>query len=105
MRRTVHHDHALLGRKVCGWEDGKKEQQKAWRKGIFEVQTWRQVRGRAGAVLCETRDEGIKWPQWHTLPLGGQVAVDMRVVWPQDVKKMRLKQARDGLLEEMGSQT
>ena len=22
--------------------------------------------GVAGAVMCETRDLGIKWPQWHT---------------------------------------
>ena len=44
--------------------------------------------------FCETRDEGIKWPQWHTLPLGGQVAVDMRVGWPEDVNKMLLKEAR-----------
>ena len=26
----------------------------------LEVQTWRQVRGPAGAVVCETRDFGIK---------------------------------------------
>ena len=25
-----------------------------------EVQTWKQVRGLAGAVLCDTRDLGIK---------------------------------------------
>ena len=37
--------------------------------------------------MCETRGLGIKWPCWHTLPFEGQVAVDMRVVWPQDVKK------------------
>ena len=32
-------------------------------KQIYEVQTWRQVRGLAGAVMCETRDPGIKWPK------------------------------------------
>ena len=37
------------------------EQQQAWRKQIFEVQTWRQVRGLAGAVMCETRDLGMQW--------------------------------------------
>ena len=36
------------------------EQKESWRKQIFEVQTWRQVRGLAGAVMCETRDLGIK---------------------------------------------
>ena len=52
------------------------------------------MRGLAGAVLCETRDLGIKWPQWHTLLVEGQVAADMRAVCPKDVKKMFLKQAR-----------
>ena len=82
------------------WAEGvwvvtwKREQQKAWWKQIFEVQIWRQVRGLAGAVMCETRDLGTQWPKWHTVPFEGQVAVDMRVVCPQDVKHMLLKQAR-----------
>ena len=67
---------------------------KAWRKQIFEVQTGRQARGLAGAVVCETRDLGIKWPQWHTLLLAGQVVVGMRVVCPQDLRKVFLRQAR-----------
>ena len=71
-----------------------KEQQKAWRKQVLEAQTWRQVRGRAGAVMCETRDLSIKWPQRHTLLFEGHVSVDTRVLCPQDVKKMLLKQAR-----------
>ena len=37
----------------------RKKHQKAWKKQIFEVQTWRQVRELAGAVMCETRDLGI----------------------------------------------
>ena len=45
------------------WRRG---QQKVWRKQIFEVQTWKQVRGLAGAVMRETRDLGIMWPHWHT---------------------------------------
>ena len=61
---------------------------------IFEVQAWRQVRGPAGAVMCETRDWGVKWPYWHTLMFDGQETVDMRVVCPQGVKKMLLTQAR-----------
>ena len=40
-----------------------REQQRAWRKQIVEVQTWGQVRGLARAVMRETRDLGIKWPQ------------------------------------------
>ena len=38
------------------------EQKEARRNHTPEVQTWRQVRGPAGAVMCETRDLGIKWP-------------------------------------------
>ena len=69
---------------------------------IFEVLTWRQARGPAGAVMCETRDLGIQWPQRHTLLLEGQVAVDMRVVCPQDEEDAS-DTSQDGLLEEMGS--
>ena len=79
------------------WADGgrwKRMQQKAWRKQILEVQTWGHVKGPAGAFMCETRDLGIKWPHWHTLLFEGQVVLDMRVVCPQHVKKMLLKQAR-----------
>ena len=63
---SFHHGHAELGGTglVGKWRKG---QQKAWRKQIFEVQTWRQVSGPAGPVACETRYLGIKWPQWHTL--------------------------------------
>ena len=76
----------LLGRKVSCLGRWEREQQKAWRKQIFEVQTRKQERGPAGAVTCETRDLGIKWSQWHTLLFEEQVAVDMTVVCPQDVK-------------------
>ena len=44
--------------------------------------------------MCETRDLGIKWPQWHTLIFEGQVREDMRYVCPKDVKKLLLQQAR-----------
>ena len=70
------------------------EQKEAWRKQKLEVQAWRQVRGFAGAVMCETRDLGIKWPQWHTLVFEGHEAVDKRVVCPEDVEKMLLIPAR-----------
>ena len=71
--------------RVDGQMERRGEQQKAWRKQIFEVQTWRQVRGPAGAVMSETRDLDIQWSQWHTLLFKVQ-AVDMRVVCPQDWK-------------------
>ena len=62
------------------WAEGvwmgrwKREQQNAWRKQIFEVQTWGTSER---ACRCETRDLGNKWPQWHTWLFEGQVAVDM----------------------------
>ena len=85
---------------TLAWAEGvwlgkwRKEQLNAQRKQIFDVQTWRQVRELAGAVLCETRDLDIESPHWHTLLFEGQVVVDMRVVCPQDVKNMLLKEAR-----------
>ena len=71
-----------------------REQKELWRRHIFEVQTWRQVREVAGAVMCDTRDLGIKWPQWHSLIFEGHIQVGMRYVCRKDVKKMLLKQAR-----------
>ena len=35
------------------------ELKEAWMRQIREGQTWNQVRGPAGAVMCETRDLGI----------------------------------------------
>ena len=81
-----------------------REQKTAWRKLVFEVQRWRQVRGPGGVVMRETRALGIKWPQWYTLMFEEQVSVDMRVGCPQNVQQVLLKQARlAGPLEEMGN--
>ena len=44
--------------------------------------------------MCETCDVGIKWSQWHVLILEEHVRVDMRYVFPKNVKKMLLNQAR-----------
>ena len=55
---------------------------------------WKQVRGLARAVMWETSNLGIKWPQWHTLIFEGLVRVELRKVCPKDVKKMSLGQAR-----------
>ena len=54
-------------------------------KQIQEVQMWRYLRGPAGAVMRETRDVGIKWPQCHTLIFEGEVRIDRRYVCPKDV--------------------
>ena len=54
------------------------EQKYFWMRQIREVKMWKQVRGPAGAVMCETRDLGIKWPHWHTLIFGNDTKIDMR---------------------------
>ena len=69
------------------------EQKEAWLKQIREVQMWRQVRGPAGAKMCETCDLGIRWPHWHTLIFEGDRRIDMRYVCPKDVKKTLVQQA------------
>ena len=63
-------------------------------KQIQEVQMWRQVRGPAGAVTCETRDLEIKCPHWHTLIFSDKTRMDMRFVCPKDVQKMLVQRAR-----------
>ena len=91
--------HAVLGR---GSLDGKRyqEQQEAWMNQVREVQTWRQVRGPPGAVMCETRDLGIKWPFWQTWMFEGDRSIDMRYVCPKDVKKNALAAGQKSLLEK-----
>ena len=37
------------------------EQKESWMREIWEVQTWKQLRGCAGTVMCETCDLGIKY--------------------------------------------
>ena len=70
------------------------EQKEAWMNKAPEVPTWRQVRGPAGAVMCDTRDLGMKWPHRHALIFEGEVRVDMKYVCPNDVKKMLVQRAR-----------
>ena len=70
------------------------EQKEAWMRQIQEVQTWKQERGPAGAVMCETCDLGVKWPYWHTLVFSDETKVDMRYVCPRDAEKMPVQIAR-----------
>ena len=44
--------------------------------------------------VCETRDLGRQWPQWHTLTFEAEVRIDMRYVCPKDVNKMFLQRGR-----------
>ena len=70
------------------------EQKEAWVRQLREVQTWKQVGGRAGAVVCETRDLGMKWPYRHTLAFIDETRIDLRFVCPKDVRKMLVQRAR-----------
>ena len=80
------------------------ELKEAWMRQIREVQKRKKVRRLARAVMCETRDLGIKWPYWHTLIFGNDTKIDMQFVCPKDVKKMLVQTALFSVLEEMGSQ-
>ena len=57
VEEDVYSGHPVLGRRVWigKWPD---EQKEDWKNQAPEVQTWRQVRGPAGAVMCETRRFG-----------------------------------------------
>ena len=46
--------------------------------------------------MCETRDLGMRWPQWHTLVFSNEITVDMRYMCPKDVIKMLVPRARSG---------
>ena len=65
-----------------------------WIRQIQEAQKWRHLRGLAGAVVCETRDLGIKWLCWHPLVFSNEITIDMRYVCPKVVKKMLVQTAR-----------
>ena len=87
----VRHWHTSCGGRGV---DGQMEKREVEDVQIFVVQTWTQVGGLARAVMCKARDLGIPCPQWHTVLSKWQVAVDVTVVCPQDVKTMLFKQAR-----------
>ena len=86
-------DHAVLGKRSLDGKMASGAKREAWMKHVREVQTWMQVGGPAGAVMCETRDLGIKWLFWHTLIFEGDRSIVMRYVCPKDLEKMLLQQA------------
>ena len=64
---------------TLAWAEGSwmerltREQKEAWRKLIFEVSgVEASVRTCRELSVCETRDLGIKWPQWLSLVFEGQ---------------------------------
>ena len=81
------------------------EQKEAWMRQIHEVSKWKQVRRPAGAVMCETRDLGTKWPQWHTLMFSDEIKIDMRLVRPKDVYKICCCRGPDQCTGRSGQQS
>ena len=79
------------------------EEKEAWMRQIREVQTWKQVGGPEGAVMCETRDLGIKWLYWHPLAFSDEIKFDMRCV-SNGRQKDAGTEGPINVLEEVGSQ-
>ena len=71
--------HHFCGRKacVCGWADGEESSRRRGGSRSLKYGHGEEVRQSSGGVMCETRDRGIKWPQWHTLLFEEQVAGDL----------------------------
>ena len=76
---TFHLDNSVLGRRRL---EGKMvlRTKRSMAESDRKVQMWRHVRGPAGAVMCETRDLGVKWPCWYTLIFEGDRNINMRYV-------------------------
>ena len=57
----------------------------------------------AGAVMCETRDLGIKWPHRHTLIFEGDRRIDIKYVCPKRCEDDAVAAGQNSLPEEVGS--
>ena len=97
-RRALYDGHSALGRRSMDREmELRAERSLGW--GRFS----RFKRG-SGAVMCETRDLGIRWPQWHALMFSDEIKKnDMRFVCPKHVKKDAGAEGPISVLEEVGS--
>ena len=68
------HGNALLCRSfVNGTMDDYVE--KCWRRQVWETDSWKQVRGPAGAAVFEPRNLGIGFPRWRALSEEGVFVV------------------------------
>ena len=56
-------------------------------------------------MMCETRDLGIRWPQWHTLIFSDEIRIDMRLVCPKEVKKRHWYRRLDQCTGRSGQQS
>ena len=66
-----------------------------WRRQVRAPASWKEVRGPAEAVVCETRDLGIRFPSWHVHLFEDGIIVDMKVAYTQDMKNMPRRQAKE----------
>ena len=53
--------------------------------------------------MCQTRDLGIQWPHWHTLIFSDETRIDVRFLFPRDVRKDAGAEGPIRKLEEVGS--
>ena len=67
------------GRSSFERDDRDEDLEKCWRRRVWETTRWKQLRGAAGAVVCETRNF-VGFPSWHALNFEEGVIVDMKVV-------------------------
>ena len=50
----------------------------------------------SACLMCETRDLGFKWPQWHTLMFSDEIKIGMRFVCPKSGTRKPKLQRRSG---------
>ena len=53
--------------------------------------------------MCETRDLGKRWPQWHILLCSDEIKIDMRLVCPKGRQKDADTEGSISVLEDVGS--
>ena len=64
-RRALYHGHSVLGRRSMD-----REVESRTKRSVDEANSRSshvETGERAGAVMCEILDLGIKWPHWHIL--------------------------------------
>ena len=72
-------------------------------KQVRKVQTWRQVRGPAGAVMLDTLDLGIKWPFLAHPDIRRRQKHRYEKCFPERCEENASAAGQDSLLVEVGS--
>ena len=79
------------------------EHREAWMKKVREVLTWRQVRGPAGAVMCQTRDFGYQVAASARLDIRRRQKNRHGISVPKRCKEHAVAAGQSRLLEKVGS--